>query len=261
MRISDSLRDHGLENAIVFVLDPMNNVILQRNNAGSYQAGGKLTTDKYTKVADHASHMMGTETLPSKTEPYEPAEIVGFSPVLPPPRNGTARHGYVTLIVVPKTSAFQTIYDNQFRTLAILGVSFVLTIMLGWLFGSWFIRPLLEIKDVTEDLHEGHLYNRTHINRNDELGDLASLTNSVVDRLSEVIGQIRDGHLFGVDGQQSAQFERPATGTRSRRAGGHSPGDRQQPPERRCLGGPKCPARQGHGPDRQRSQQPGGTGR
>ncbi len=191
MRIADSLREHGLETAIVYVLDPMNNVILQRNNAGSYQAGGKLTTDKYTRVADHANGMMGTETLPSKTEPYEPAEIVGFSPVLPPPRNGTARHGYVTLIVVPKTSAFQTIYDNQTRTLAILSVSFALTILLGWLFGSWFIRPLLEIKDVTEDLHEGHLYNRTHINRNDELGDLASLTNSVVDRLSEVIGQIR----------------------------------------------------------------------
>ena len=47
------------------------------------------------------------------------------------------------------------------------------------------------IKDVTEGLHEGHLYNRTHINRGDELGDLASLTNSVVDRFSEVIGQIR----------------------------------------------------------------------
>ena len=63
--------------------------------------------------------------------------------------------------------------------------------VLGVLFGRWFIRPLLEIKDVTEGLHEGHLYNRTHINRGDELGDLASLTNSVVDRFSEVIGQIR----------------------------------------------------------------------
>ena len=59
------------------------------------------------------------------------------------------------------------------------------------LFGRWFIRPLLEIKDVTQDLHEGHLYNRTQINRGDELGDLASLINSVVDRLSEVISQIR----------------------------------------------------------------------
>ena len=92
---------------------------------------------------------------------------------------------------MPHSSAFETIYDNQVRTLAILAVSFILTVVLGVLFGRWFIRPLLEIKDVTEGLHEGHLYNRTHINRGDELGDLASLTNSVVDRFSEVIGQIR----------------------------------------------------------------------
>ncbi len=124
--------------------------------------------------------------------PNEPAEIVGYAPVSPLiQRNPNSLHGFVTLITVPRSSAFETIYQHQDRTLAILAASFLLTVVLGILFGRWFIRPLLEIKDVTEDLHEGHLYNRTHINRGDELGDLASLTNSVVDRFSEVIGQIR----------------------------------------------------------------------
>ena len=116
---------------------------------------------------------------------------MGYAPVPTIYRNPTASHGYVTLVVVPRSSAFETIYDNQFRTLVILAGSFILTVLLGILFGRWFIRPLLEIKDVTEDLHEGHLYSRTQINRGDELGDLASLTNSVMDRFSEVIGQIR----------------------------------------------------------------------
>jgi methyl-accepting chemotaxis protein len=189
-----TLRDHNLSNsnASVYVLDPMNNLVLQRSNTGTYITGGKLTSDKYQTIADRANLTMGTQAIEARSEPYEAAEIVGYAPVAPAiQRTGAATHGYVTLITVPRSSAFQTIYDNQSRTLAILAVSFILTVLLGILFGRWFIRPLLEIKDVTEDLHEGHLYNRTHINRGDELGDLASLTNSVVDRFSEVIGQIR----------------------------------------------------------------------
>ena len=63
---------------------------------------------------------------------------------------------------------------------------------MGWLFGRWFIRPLLEIIEVTHQLQQGHLYDRTHVKRGDELGDLASQVNSVVDRFSEVISQIRE---------------------------------------------------------------------
>ena len=94
--------------------------------------------------------------------------------------------------MVPRSSAYETIYENQLPDSLDPGCG-VRAHGACWaiLFGRWFIRPLLEIKDVTEDLHEGHLYNRTHINRNDELGDLASLTNSVVATFSEVIGQIR----------------------------------------------------------------------
>ncbi len=189
-RINYTLRDHNLTNAAVYIVDPMNNLLLQRGAMGNYLSDPKLPP-KYEPAADLAIMAMGTKSIDFKREPYEPAEIVGYAPIAGIHRNGTATHGYVTLIVEPKSSAFQTIYDNQTRTVAILVGSCFLTLLLGILFGRWFIRPLLEIKDVTEDLHEGHLYNRTHINRNDELGDLASLTNSVVNRFSEVIGQIR----------------------------------------------------------------------
>ena len=189
--ISYTLRYHNLSNASVYLVDPMNNLVLQRSNTGAYITGGKLAS-KYETIADHANGTMGTQAIEARSEPYEAAEIVGYATIAAPiQKNGGASHGYATLITEPRSSAFETIYDNQDRTLAILAVSFLLTMVLGILFGRWFIRPLLEIKDVTEGLHEGHLYNRTHINRGDELGDLASLTNSVVDRFSEVIGQIR----------------------------------------------------------------------
>jgi len=189
--ISYALRDHNLSNAVIYLADPMNSLVLQRSNTGAFSAGGKLPP-KYEVIADLARGQFGTEAIEARNEPYEAAEIVGYAPVaLQIQKPNAATHGYTTLLTVPRSSAYETIYDNQFRTLAILAGSFLLTVLLGILFGRWFIRPLLEIKDVTEDLHEGHLYNRTHINRGDELGDLASLTNSVVDRFSEVIGQIR----------------------------------------------------------------------
>jgi methyl-accepting chemotaxis protein len=192
--ISYMLRNHNLANAWVYLVDPMNYLVLQRSNAGTFSTNLKdlKLPAKYEAIADSANGKFGTEPIEARSEPYEPAEIVGYAPVAGQiQKNPAATHGYATLVSVPRSSAFETIYDNQDRTLAILAVSFLLTMALGILFGRWFIRPLLEIKDVTEGLHEGHLYNRTHINRGDELGDLASLTNSVVDRFSEVIGQIR----------------------------------------------------------------------
>ena len=131
----------------------MNNLVLQRSNTGTYTTGGKLLP-KYETIAEPATGKMGTKPIEARSEPYEAAEIVGYAPVSAPIQKlGAASHGYITLITVPRSSAYETIYDNQYRTLAILAVSFILTVVLGVLFGRWFIRPLLEIKDVTEGLH------------------------------------------------------------------------------------------------------------
>ena len=178
------------------VVDPRNLLIIQRdkqNSSATIVRDSRLPY-KYEKMAeprqfpdrhrgDRGQGRIRASLPRSSASPPSSGQIAEAGSNSP--------HGYATLVAVPRSSAFETIYDNQSRTLAILAASFLLTVLLGFFFGRWFIRPLLEIKDVTEDLHEGHLYNRTHVNRGDELGDLASLTNSVVDRLSEVISQIR----------------------------------------------------------------------
>jgi methyl-accepting chemotaxis protein len=193
-QIADTLRNYKLETASVYVVDPLNNLIMKRMSSGIFNLQkGEALPPKYFPIADRSQGSMGNDYIDAKKDSAEPAEIVGYAPVSlqfqrPP---SSAGHSYLTLISLPRSDAFATIYTNQSNTLIILIASFLLTALLGILFGRWFMRPLLEIKDVTEDLHEGHLYNRTHIQRGDELGDLASLTNSVVDRLSEVISQIR----------------------------------------------------------------------
>jgi methyl-accepting chemotaxis protein len=191
MQISRILQDFNLEQAVVYVIDPQNHIIYKRG-------GGIAETNtlplKYDSIASGATRTKGTAPIEARTEPYEPAEIVGYAhievPAMPIP-NQTTGHGFVSLLVLPRKVAYETIYWNQLRTLAILATAFILTIALGIFFGRWFIRPLLEIKDIVEELHEGHLYNRTQLRRDDELGDLANTTNAVVERFSEVISQIR----------------------------------------------------------------------
>jgi methyl-accepting chemotaxis protein len=190
---AETLRLSNLPSGAVYVIDPQNRVVYRRRSSGDPEYNTTLP-GKYEDVAKLANGQVGTRPIDARYEPaYEPAEIVGYAPVR---LSGIAQagpfgHGFVVLTSVPRSVAYDTIYKNQTWIEIILAISGVLTLLLGFLFGRWFIRPLLEIKDVTEDLHEGHLYKRTHISRHDELGDLATLTNSVVDRLAEVISQIR----------------------------------------------------------------------
>ena len=100
--ISYTLRDHNSPNASVYLVDPMNNLVLQRSNTGTYTTGGKLLS-KYETIADLATGKMGTQPIEARSEPYEAAEIVGYAPVAAPiQKHGAASHGYATLITVPR---------------------------------------------------------------------------------------------------------------------------------------------------------------
>src|SRR5208337_317300 len=95
--ISYTLRYHNLSNASVYLVDPMNNLVLQRSNTGAYITGGKLAS-KYETIADHANGTMGTQAIEARSEPYEAAEIVGYATIAAPiQKNGAASHGYATL--------------------------------------------------------------------------------------------------------------------------------------------------------------------
>ena len=89
--ISYTLRDHNLSNASVYLVDPMNNLVLQRSNTGTFTPGGKLSS-KYETIADLATGKMGTQAIEARSEPYEAAEIVGYAPVAAPIQKNPRRH-------------------------------------------------------------------------------------------------------------------------------------------------------------------------
>jgi methyl-accepting chemotaxis protein len=185
-----------LPTAQVYILDPTDRILLRRKESGEveFNPAQKRLFSRYPSVATNAKGLIHAEELESSSSSFEnhPAEVVGSAPIpLPsvkPPENG---HGYVVLTIVPRWDAYITIYKNQIQIGVILTIVLFLTVTLGLYFGRWFVRPLLEIIGVTRQLQEGHLYNRTQVKRGDELGDLATQLNSVVDKWADLISQIR----------------------------------------------------------------------
>lgn len=195
--IEETLGRFRLENAQVFLVNPNNSVLFHRKLNGDFDLDPDKTIfdPHYWNAAKNSADGSGTELLTAKSMGADSrTELVGYSqlPVANQPAVSAGTHGFVALVIIPQDIAFATIYNNQALTLMILAGVLILTIVLGVWFGYWFVRPLLEIIQVTESLGDGRLDNRTHVRRSDEMGDLALQVNSVIDKLSEVISQIRE---------------------------------------------------------------------
>jgi methyl-accepting chemotaxis protein len=196
-RINHVLLNFGLEAAQVYLINPDKKVLAYRKPPyGIFEANPANIPfpPRYFKIAESASDVGVEPSDPPPAESEGKVELVGYAPMhIGGAKAGAGgQHGFITLVAVPQEIAFATIYKNQFRTLIIMGLAVLATIIVGWFFGRWFIRPLQEIMAVTEQLHDGHLYNRTNVKRSDELGELATQVNSVVDKLVEVISRIRE---------------------------------------------------------------------
>ncbi len=200
------LRNFQLLNAQIRIVDPTDKILIKRGengmweqNLGQFGVSDELE-ERYKEQISKTFRLLGTKEIeaPATASTSQRwfsgvAEVVGFAHMeLKNVKPGFTEHGYVSMVIVPRKDAYATIYNNQIQISAILVVAFFATLVLGWYFGRWFIRPLLEIIEVTQQLRDGRLYNRTNVKRSDELGDLAKQVNSVADRFTEVISQVRD---------------------------------------------------------------------
>lgn len=192
--ISSVVARFQLANAQVMVIDPQNLVLMRtRGPSGAFEDKAESLETRYAGVADLSRNAVGVERVPAVAGSDLGPEIVGYSWIrLAAAITPDTKHGYAVLVAIPQANAYETIYNAQSSIQLMLAAIVGLSLVLGFLFGRWFIRPLLQIINVTEDLHEGHLYTRTGIVRSDEMGELAGLTDSVVTKLSEVVGQIRN---------------------------------------------------------------------
>ena len=195
LALRNAASQFNLDDATVTLVSPTNKVIARMHPNGNYDGAGtpgsmaqeiESSLDGLVKKSNMA---VGAEEVDGSTR-----MLVGYSPVLllpPGAPTPSSSHGFAVLVSQPRETAYEIIFNNQAWIAIILAAVLVTTVIMGFLFGAWFVRPLLEIIQVTHGLKDGRLYNRTNVKRKDELGDLAAQVNTVVDKWSELISQIR----------------------------------------------------------------------
>jgi methyl-accepting chemotaxis protein len=199
--VNEVVGNFNIETAHVEIADPSNILLLRKrgNRSPDPIPENERLDSRFYRLVKSAGESDADEIGPQwewsieSFFPTNPASVVGFAPIeLSNIKAGSTNHGYLTVVAVPRKDAYALMYSNTVKIVLIMFVVFIVTVVLGSYFGRRFVYPLLEIIEVTRQLHQGHLYERTRVRRSDELGDLANQVNSVVQRLTEVIAQVRD---------------------------------------------------------------------
>ncbi len=196
--VTQELDNSKLKSAQVWIVNPEGKVLLNRQTTGRFEASAKIDL-RYDDVVREAVANARTKNvffkyIPSSDESKGKLDLVAYAArhlEVVPPQEGAHRY-VVTLVIVPEDVVFDAIRKNQLSIFLVLIAVGVATVIIGSLLAQWFIRPLLKIIEVTQQLHEGHLSGRVRIKRGDELGDMAAQIDSTMEKFSEVISQIRD---------------------------------------------------------------------
>ena len=194
-------REFGLGDATIYLVDNRPNVILKRKPDGYYQDSltdvaleshyeSGIGANEKTQGALRSTGLVSSAfLLPGDNDGKYTDDIIGLHSV--DLSRGDTKLKYTVLVIVPVKNAFSEIYESHIKTWGILAACLVSTIALGLFLGRQFVRPLLEIMEVTGQLYQGNLSIHTKIKSNDELGRLGTQVNALVDKLADVISQIR----------------------------------------------------------------------
>jgi signal transduction histidine kinase len=91
--------------------------------------------------------------------------------------------GWTVVVEQPTREAFATATALQRQLVISISTALLVTIVVGYLFGRSFIRPILTLQRATRAVAAGQLDTRVDIARADELGDLEVSFNTMADRL------------------------------------------------------------------------------
>lgn len=190
--LNDAAKGAEFPKAQAFIVDPNNIVLVKRIETGDLEwpQESRPLPQKYTEVTktgNPSSPLTYAAYGLTQAQAGPPIEVVGYSPI----PFGVGEIGtYSIAYAVPAETAFDS-FSGWWRTAVTLGLCAIVTIVLGIVLGNRFVKPLNEITQITQQLREGHLYNKLNLKRNDELGQLAEQVDAVVEKLADVVSQIR----------------------------------------------------------------------
>jgi signal transduction histidine kinase len=112
---------------------------------------------------------------------------------------------WTAMVVQPTSEAFAVSNQMQGQLLAAIGLSLIVTVVIGWLWARSFITRIFALKAATQAIAEGRMDERVVITGSDEIHQLGDSFNAMADRLVELQEDVRKQ-------ERQAMFGRIAAG-------------------------------------------------
>jgi signal transduction histidine kinase len=112
---------------------------------------------------------------------------------------------WTAMVVQPTSEAFAVYQQISTQLLAAIGLSLLVTVVVGWVWARGFITRIFALTAATRAIAEGRLDERVRIGGSDEIHQLGDSFNSMADRLVELQEDVRKQ-------ERQAMFGRIAAG-------------------------------------------------
>ena len=112
---------------------------------------------------------------------------------------------WTAMVVQPTSEAFAVYEEMSTQLLAAIGLSLLVTVVVGWVWARGFITRIFALTAATQAIAEGRLDERVRIGGSDEIHQLGESFNSMADRLVELQEDVRKQ-------ERQAMFGRIAAG-------------------------------------------------
>jgi len=112
---------------------------------------------------------------------------------------------WTAMVVQPTSEAFAVSDEMSAQLLAAIGLSLLVTVVVGWVWARGFITRIFALTAATRAIAEGRLDERVRIGGSDEIHQLGDSFNSMADRLVELQEDVRKQ-------ERQAMFGRIAAG-------------------------------------------------
>jgi PAS domain S-box-containing protein len=108
-----------------------------------------------------------------------------------------SRHdlNFLTVIVLPEADFMSHVNTSKNISILLMCLAVVIAVVLGAWMSNWVTRPIRKLSASAKALERGELDQRVVIERNDEVGDLAKMFNSMADNLSRTIEKLREENM------------------------------------------------------------------
>jgi methyl-accepting chemotaxis protein len=115
---------------------------------------------------------------------------------------------------VPRSHILKEVNQTMWMQIFIAFGLMLVSIFVGYLVVVPMVQPLQTLAQASETIAGGDLSNRININRNDEVGRLANSFNIMIDKLTEIISEIRENanDIAGASHQVSSSSQQLSEG-------------------------------------------------